>query len=67
MAWDGAAVDTLAKSHIKKTCKVAGAAAEDAEELKDAKYAELLGQYEFYPIGFETLGSWGPSALDILT
>ena len=34
--------------------------------LKVEKYAGLQGQYDFYPIGFETFGSWGPSAVDIL-
>ena len=33
--------------------------------LKAEKYVGLSGQYEFYPIGFETFG-WRPSALDIL-
>ena len=30
------------------------------------KYAGLADRFDFYPIGFETFGSWGPSAIDIL-
>ena len=67
MAWDSTCVDTLAKSYIRKTCVKAGGAAEDAESDKVKKYAHLDNQYDFYAIGFETLGSWGPSALDILS
>ena len=51
MAWDVTCVDTLAKSHIRKTTSVAGAAAEHAERLKAEKYVGLSGQYEFHPIG----------------
>ena len=56
-------VDTLAKSHIRKTTS---AAAEYAERLKAEKYVGLSGQYEFYPVGIEAFGSWGPSVLDTL-
>ena len=66
MAWDVTCVDTLAKSHEKKTSKLAGSAAEHAEQLKNEKCAHLTHQFDFYPIGFETFGSWGPSAMDIL-
>ena len=58
MAWDVTCVDTLAKSHEKKTSK--------AERLKNEKYSHLAHQFDFYPIGFQTFGSWGPSAMDIL-
>ena len=59
--WHGmyTCADTLAKSHIVKTCEVAASAEGDAEGL--------VGQYELYPIGLETLDSWAPSALNILT
>ena len=66
MAWDVTCVDTLAKSHEKKTSKLAGSVAEYAEQLKNEKYAHLANQFDFYPIGFEMFGSWGPSAMDIL-
>ena len=59
-------VDTLAKSHVRKTRAVAGSAAEYAEQQKPEKYAGLMNQYDFYPIGFETFDSWGASAIDIL-
>ena len=66
MARDVTCVDTLAKSHEKKTSQVVGSAAEYAERLKNEKYVHLAHQFDFYPIGFETFGSWGPSAMDIL-
>ena len=66
MAWDVTCVDTLAKSHEKKTSKVAGFAAEYAERLRNKKYANLAHKFDFHPIGFEKFGSWGPSAMDIL-
>ena len=59
-------VNTPAKSHGKKTSKVAGSAAEYAKRLKNENYAHLAHQFDFYPIGFQTFGSWGPSAMDIL-
>ena len=61
MAWDVTFVDTLAESHLPGTTAV-----EDAEREKNKKYAHLADQYIFYPIGFETIGSWGPSAREIL-
>ena len=66
LAWDVTCVDTLAKSHLPRTTAGAGFAAEDAEREKNKKYAHLADQYIFYPIGFETIGSWGPSARDII-
>ena len=64
-AWDVTCVDSLAKYHAGRAAQGAGLAAEEAERLKVEKYAHL-DRYIFYGIGFETLGSWGPSALDIL-
>ena len=41
--------------------------AEQAENRKNSKYAELVasGDLIFAPIAIETLGVWGPSALEI--
>ena len=65
MAWDVTCADTMAQTHINKTVKFAGAA-DYAEDEKVKKYAGLADRFDFYPIGFETFGSWGPSAIDIL-
>ena len=42
-------------------------AAVAAECKKQAKYIELSrsGDYAFVPVAIETLGSWGPSVLDV--
>ena len=60
-------VDTLAPSHVSRTCSTPGAAAADAEELKRSKYVgHLTDTYDFIPLGFETLGSMGPAAQDFV-
>ena len=45
MAWDVTCVNTLAKSHEKKTSRVAGSVEEYAERLKNEKYAHLCDDY----------------------
>ena len=59
--------DTLAPSHLNRSSTAAGSAAVMAEGRKRAKYGELArsGDYLFVPIAVETLGAWGPEALDI--
>ena len=37
-----------------------------AADEKIKKYTGLADRFDFYPIGIETFGSWGPSAVDIL-
>ena len=42
-----------------------GSAASAAESRKRTKYAELSsGNYAFVPVAIETLGAWGPCALE---
>src|ERR1700723_4560367 len=38
LVWDATVVDTLAPSHVARTCSLSGAAAADAEDLKRSKY-----------------------------
>ena len=57
LLWDATIPDTLAKSHIHKTSKQAGVAAEEAAQLKINKYQELVDRYIFVPVAIETLGS----------
>ena len=59
---------TQAPNHIylHLTAVSAGAAAESAELIKDKKYAFLAGRSYLVPIGLETLGAFGPSAMKLL-
>ena len=67
LAWDYTCPDTLARSHIKKfTSTQAGKAASRAEDGKLKKYRHLNNDYYVVPIGIETLGSFGPHALDFI-
>ena len=64
--WDVTVVDTVAQSYVKTTRSTAGAAADQAEEFKMQKYRILSDRYHFKPLGFETFGSWGQSAVEII-
>ena len=67
LVWDATVVDTLAPSHLAVTSLAAGAAADEAESAKRAKYVDRLPPaYEFVPLGFETLGGLGASAKEFL-
>ena len=66
MVWDVTCVDTLAQSHLHLTVENAGGAADDAERRKKEKYLFLGANYEFVPLGFETFGSWGAEAKDLV-
>ena len=59
-------VDTVALTHVVDSAERAGSAAENAERKKTEKYRDLGSQYLFYPVGFETFGTWGPSATELL-
>ena len=67
LAWDYTCPDTLAISHVKKsTSKEAGKAASLAEDKKLKKYRHLNNDYYVVPVAIETLGSYGPYALDFI-
>ncbi|KAI5640648.1 hypothetical protein NE865_06966 [Phthorimaea operculella] len=66
LVWDVTCVDTLAPSHLHTTSTRAGSAAANAEAAKVRKYAEISKSYMFSPIGFETLGPWGPEAKKLI-
>ena len=51
--------DTVCQSYVKECSRVAGAAAEFREKVKNSHYKELEGDYCFFPIAVETFGSWG--------
>ena len=61
LIWDATCRHTLANSYLDKTSKKAGSAAQLAEEKKVNHYRNLMDRYIFVPLGFESLGSWGPS------
>lgn len=44
---------------IKSTPRMAGASAEEAENLKRMKYAVIGDAYIFLSFGVETMGLWG--------
>ena len=56
-------MSTLASSHVQRSLLNPGNAAEHAEEGKLAKYRDLQNAYNFIPLGFETMGHWGPHAV----
>ena len=66
LTWDVTCVDTLAISRLTSSSTEAGKAAEDAEEAKRVKYADLEDRFVFYPIGLETFGAWGPGAKELI-
>ncbi|KAI5639757.1 hypothetical protein NE865_07834 [Phthorimaea operculella] len=62
LLWDATCVSTFAASHLAKTMREAGSAAETAAGQKHLKYAELKRQYLFVPFAVETGGPWGKEA-----
>jgi hypothetical protein len=67
LCWDATIVCTLAISHLPATSARAGAAATSAEIRKQDKYKCLSPNFLFAPLGFETLGPWGPEAKRLLS
>ena len=63
LVWDVTCVSTLASSHLQLSVVEAGAAAAQAEEKKVVKYRDLQNAYHFTPLGFETMGHWGPATM----
>jgi len=66
MAWDATIIHTCAPSHLHASAVAAQAAATGAESLKAQKYRDLSDRYDFRPIGVETLGAFGPQALELV-
>ena len=63
---DATCPDTFAASHVMLATSKAGAIANQAEERKRAKYAELLVSYHFVPVAIETSGVIGQGALSFI-
>ena len=66
LVWDVTCVSTLAQSHVQDSLLQPGAAASKAEEEKTRKYEDLTNNYCFTPLGFETTGHWGPTAISFI-
>jgi hypothetical protein len=64
--WDVTVSDTLARTYVSHTANAAGYAGTTAEGRKRAKYEPVPQGYDFYPLAFETLGSWGVSTADFI-
>ncbi|XP_063385490.1 uncharacterized protein LOC134671560 [Cydia fagiglandana] len=58
LLWDATCVSTFAASHMGRTVRAAGAAAELAALRKRDKYSALLTKYLFVPLAVETSGCW---------
>ena len=67
LVWDFTCVNTVAAFYVKSAALKAGAPSEMAESKKRKKYSALSRAYIFTPIAVETLGTWGPEALDFVT
>lgn len=65
-AWDATVVDTLAPSYVSMTASTPGKAADRAEQEKRNKYKDLSPAYDFFPLGFETMGAMGSGTKDFL-
>ncbi|KAI5651441.1 hypothetical protein NE865_00685 [Phthorimaea operculella] len=66
LLWDATCVSTVAASHLARTCRTPGAAADFATIKKGEKYFVLAKNYTFVPIAVETLGCWGTEAKDFI-
>ncbi|KAI5640346.1 hypothetical protein NE865_07271 [Phthorimaea operculella] len=62
LLWDATCVSTFAASHLGRTTRAAGAAAELAAVRKREKYSALEQRYLFVPFAVETTGCWGSEA-----
>ncbi|KAI5643342.1 hypothetical protein NE865_04760 [Phthorimaea operculella] len=62
LLWDATCVSTFAASHLPRTTREAGSAAEYAAAQKHVKYSELTQNYIFVPFAVETGGPWAKEA-----
>ena len=66
LVWDATCLDTFALSHRSLVVHSAGGIAAKAEDLKGAKYADLLSSHIFVPVAIETTGVFGPRTLSFV-
>ena len=65
LAWDATIRHTSAPAYVHLTSINARSAAVFAETVKEKKYAPLAKRAFFMAVGLETLGAFGPSALQL--
>jgi hypothetical protein len=63
LVWDVTVADSYARSYRNAAVGEAGSVAQLAEARKNARYVDLLDEYVFVPLAFETTGKFGPDAL----
>ena len=66
LACDATIIHTCAPSHLKIAVSAAGAAAAAAESHKRMHYSDLNGRFDFRAVGLETLGAFGPQAIELV-
>ena len=66
LAWDVTCWDTFAPSYISSAASGAARIANQAETRKITLYHEIAQSHIFTPIGFESLGVFGDSAMSFL-
>ena len=66
MAWDATIIHTCAPCHLHASAAAARAAVSASESHKDRKYADLADRFDFRPFGVESLGAFGPRALELV-
>ena len=54
LIWDATVVDSFSKSHIIASSIKSGSSAKSAEILKSRKYQNLVGNFHYQPVAFET-------------
>ena len=59
LCWDATVSDTFSKTAINSSAHTPGSAANAAEDRKIAHYSNLMNDYHFTPISFETTGVSG--------
>ena len=66
LVWDATCPDTFASSYVAQSTRAAGAVAEQAESVKNAKYTLISRTHHFVPVAIETSGAFGPDALGLV-
>ena len=66
LVWDVTISDTFAQSYLDHSSQQAGAAADRAVALKNAKYADLMQSHIFVPVALESSGCWNMPALTFM-
>ncbi|KAI5642071.1 hypothetical protein NE865_05763 [Phthorimaea operculella] len=62
LLWDATCACTFAATHLPRTMRTAGLAAEFLAKQKTEKYAGLCQSYDFVPFAVETSGVWCAAA-----